>query len=541
MNIYKQQRNPLFIIFLSFLFVASHSILCAAGKTSSPNIILIIADDIGFSDIGCYGSEIKTPNLDSLAAGGLRFTQFYNMAKCNPTRSSLFTGLYLPRANAENAQTFVSFMNGAGYFTAISGKEHFDRWVPKRCYAVNSFQRSFTFWATTEYFIPPGGKFERPFFLDGRQLKAEELPHEQKPFYKTDAFTSLALKWMEKAHKKGQPFFMYLPYHSAHYPLQARPEDIARYRGKYRKGWDAVRRERFARQKALGIIDKDCRLSPPEDNINQYRGPFRKDIYKYRPWEGLTDEEKDALDLEMAVFAAMVDRLDQNIGRVIRKVDELGVRDNTLIMFFTDNGSCPYDSNKNFTVPPGGADSYRTLCAAWANVGDTPFRFYKQYGHEGGSRTHFIAHWPKVIKPGICRAPAHLVDLYPTFLDILGADYPKAVDDKPVPPLEGYSLMPLFKGQTRKQPPMIVSGFSERFRMARMGDWKIVKVNSGPWELYNLNKDPTELNNLAAAMPEKVKAMDKQYWDWRGKPKPKKVKKGNKAKGKTGQENKKAE
>ncbi len=504
---------------VALIFSAFHGTTAFAATTASaerPNIILIVGDDIGFSDIGCFGSEIKTPNLDKLAAGGLRFGSFYNMAKCNPSRSSLFTGLYLPRAHSDNARSFVSFFNEAGYVTAISGKEHFDRWVPKRCYATETFDRSLTFWATTEYFIPPDGTFEEPFILDGKKVQPTELDYEKKPFYKTDVFTDYALRWMEQAHNEDKPFFIYLPYHAAHYPLQARPEDIARYRGKYRRGWDEIRRERFERQKKLGIIDPSCRLSPPEDNINKYRGPFRKDIYTYREWDTLSDEEKDALDLEMAVFAAMVDRLDQNIGRMIAKLEELDERDNTLIMFFSDNGSCPYDSNRDFSVPPGGAASYRTLCAAWANVGDTPFRFYKQYGHEGGAHTHFIANWPKVIKRGICRAPAHLVDLYPTFLEILGKKYPHSVDGKQLPTLDGKSILPLFKGKSRTPPDLFISGYTNRFRMVRKGDWKIVKVNNEAWELYNLKTDPTELTNLAEKFPKRVKAISTQYNKWRG-------------------------
>ena len=486
----------------------------AEAKQSRPNIILIIGDDIGVSDIGCYGSEIRTPNLDKLASNGLRFTQFYNMAKCNPTRSSLMTGLYLPRNNAKNAQAFPQLMRRAGYYTAMSGKEHFDKWVPNRCRAENCFDDSFAYWAINHYFIPPNGKFAHPFILNGKEIAVKDIPVKKEPFYKTDIVTDYALGFLDKAVKQDKPFLLYLPYHPGHYPLQARKEDIAKYRGKYKRGWDVIRKERFEKQKKLGVIDKDCKLSPPEDNINKSRGPFRKDIYKYRPWDSISSEEQDELDLEMAVFAAMVDNMDQNIGRVLKKLEESGELDNTLIMFFSDNGSCPYDSNKDFSIPPGGADSYRSLCAAWANVGDTPFRYYKQYGHEGGSRTHFIAHWPKVIKPGIQKAPAHLVDIYPTLLEMAGTQYPKQVDNKKTPVLDGSSLMPLFKNQKRDQPEIIISGFGEKFRMVRCGDWKIVKVNKGDWQLYNIKNDPTELNDLSKAMPEKMRDIDDKYREY---------------------------
>ncbi len=484
-------------------------------KSNPPNILLIMADDIGYSDLGCYGAEIDTPHLDSLAENGLRFRQFYNMAKCNPTRSSLFTGHYWGN---DRSTSIPLALKSAGYTTLLSGKQHFDGWVPDRCYAEQSFDKSYHFWATTEYFVPPEGKFSRPFYLNGKQLEPADLPAEQKPFYKTDSFTDVALKWMDKAIAQDSPFFLALPFHVAHYPLQARPNDIAKYRGKYRKGWDVLRRERFERMKEMGLIDKDWELPAPTENVNPFRGHpggFPEERAKfplYRPWKSLTEQEKDDYDLEMAVFAAMIDRMDQNIGRVVNKLKESGQFDNTLIVFFTDNGSCPYDSNKDFTIPPGPAESYRCLRPAWANVGNTPFRYYKQYGHEGGCNTHFIAHWPDVIKtPKIIEQPAHVVDLFPTFLEVAGISYPAQVDGQPSLPLHGSSLMPIFKGQKRQDPPFFISGHTERFRMFRQGDWKIVKLNLQDWELYNMDIDPTEINDLAQTMPEKLQEMIDAY------------------------------
>jgi len=487
----------------------------APEAPTPPNIVLFMADDIGFSDIGSYGSEIETPNLDQLAYDGMRFTQFYNMAKCNPTRSSMLTGLY---RGDQRALSLGQMLRAAGYTTITSGKEHFDEWVPERCYAVNSFDRSLTFWATTEYFIPPDGEFERPFYLMGEEIDAFDIQVAEEPAYKTDFITDYALNWLDTLVQDDDPFFLYLPYHAAHYPLQARPEDIAKYRGKYRKGWDAVRQERFKRMKELGILPSDCKLSPSEGNINQFRGhpegfeAEREKFPLYRPWETLTAEEQDKLDLEMAVFAAMVDRMDQNIGRVIDWLKSHNKFEHTLILFLTDNGSCPYDSNKDFDIPPGGADSYRCLSAAWANVGNTPFRYYKQYGHEGGCNTHFIAHWPKVITPNqITDQSAHVVDIFPTFLEITGQTYPKTIDQQPTIPLHGHSLLPIFQGETRIEPPFIMSGFQERFRMYREQDWKIVRVNAGPWELYDLSKDMTELNNLAEEQPERLDELVNAY------------------------------
>ncbi len=509
------RRHFLKSISASSILLTLPTLSCSVKENKNPNILLIVGDDIGYSDIGCYGAEIETPNLDQLAQNGVRFTEFYNMSKCNPTRSSLFTGLY---KGDERALTFVDFLNQAGYTTLMSGKEHFDNWVPDRCYAKNSFDESLTFWATTEYFIPPGGEFERPFYRNGKQLKPEEIKRQREPFYKTDVFTDYALEWLDQALQKDNPFFLYLPYHSAHYPLQAREEDIAKYRGKYRKGWDVIRQQRFERQKELGVIEPDCELSPPTDNINKFRGhppgdeEHRAVIPKYRPWDNLTEQEKDELDLEMAVFAAMIDRMDQNIGRVLQRLKEVGELDNTLIIFFSDNGSCPYDSNRDFEHPPGGPASYRCLCAAWANVGNTPFKYFKQYGHEGGPHTHFIAHWPGVIKENtITDQPAHVIDIFPTILDIINAQYPEEINGAPTIPLHGSSLLPVFQGKKRPEPEFLLSGFTDRFRMYRRSDWKIVKVNAGEWELYNIEIDPTELNNLADEHPVKVKELETKY------------------------------
>jgi len=498
--------------------LALSPLACNNKSRKRPNIVMIIGDDMGYSDIGCYGSEVSTPNLDRLAQNGVRFGHFYNMAKCNPTRSSLFTGHYF---GDERSISFVQLLRDAGYSTLHSGKEHFDNWVPQHCYTKNVNDKSFTFWATTEYFIPPGGKFSRPFYMNGVELKTSELPPHKKPFYKTDVFTDLALKWLEEPLQNDQPFLLCLPYHVAHYPLQAHEQDIQKYRGTYRKGWDVVRRERFQRQKEIGLIDKDCRLSPPEDNINKYRGhpesfdDERAKFSKYRPWDSLTEKEKDDYDLEMAVFAAMIDRMDQNIGRVLDKLEQHGVMDNTLILFFSDNGSCPYDSNVDFNIPPGGAESYRCLRPAWANVGNTPFRFYKQYGHEGGCNTHLVAHWPDTIKPGqITGQPGHVVDLFPTFLEMAGVEYPESYNGKPTLPLHGHSLLPVFKGEQRPEPEFFLSGHTERFRMYRRGQWKLVRVNKQDWELYNILEDPTELNDLAQQRPDKVEELEKLYREY---------------------------
>jgi arylsulfatase len=515
-----RSRAPGFLITVGLLVAggsgaqAAERPWSAAGTDEPPNVVLIMADDLGFSDIGSYGSEIATPNLDRLADAGLRFTQFYNMAKCETTRTSLMTGLFAEKRHAENARSIPELLRVAGYHTVMVGKEHFGKWVPEHVFAKRTFDRSLVYWTINPYFAPPDGQWTNPFALDGQEIATEEMPVSSPPFYKTDVLTDYALRFLDDAQRSRKPFFLYLPYHVGHYPLQAREEDIALYRGRYREGWDRVRAERFSRMRKLGVIPPHARLSPPEDNINRFRGPYRGDIYHYRPWNRLEDDEKDALDLEMAVFAAMVHRLDLNVGRVLAKLEEMGERGRTLVLFLSDNGSCPYDSNRDFTIPPGGPASYRTLSAAWANVGNTPYRFYKQYGHEGGPHTHFLAHWPGVIRPGLCRSPAHVVDLLPTLLDLARAEYPASVEDAPTPLLDGRSLLPLFRGGSRPDPEILIAGFTERFRMVRIGDRKIVRVNAEPWELYDLAKDPTELENLARERPDELAGMVAAYRRW---------------------------
>ena len=260
---------------LAWLMLASPVGAQGAEGSRRPNVVLIMADDLGFSDFGSYGSEIETPHLDRLADGGLRFTQFYNMAKCETTRASLLTGLFAKKRHADNARSLSGLLRGAGYQTAIVGKEHFSRWVPDHVYARESFHRSLMYWTINPFFEPPDGQWKNPFELDGEVIATSDMPVSRRPFYKTDVLTDYALGFLEEAEETGKPFFLYLPYHVAHYPLQAREEDIARYRGRYRQGWDQIRAERFGRMRELGVVPPHARLSPPEDNVNAYRGPYR--------------------------------------------------------------------------------------------------------------------------------------------------------------------------------------------------------------------------------------------------------------------------
>lgn len=493
----------------SFIFVLTLLPSCLKDDVR-PNIVLIMGDDIGYSDLGCYGSEIKTPNLDKLAEDGMRFRNFYNMSKCETSRTTLLTGLYWGNDRAVN---LARVLKEAGYTTLHSGKEHFRSSVPESCLAKNNFDRSFTFWANNEYYIPAGGKFQRPYYLDGRELTEEELAEEFPNFYKTDVITDIALEFLEEAKNQDKPFLLYLPYNAAHYPLEAKPEYMEKYRGIYEAGWDKIRNERYVRQQITGIIDDRFKLSDPTDNINRFRGhPGGDDerralIPLYRPWDELLETEKEELILEMNAYAAIVDCMDNNIGRIINWLKDNNVFDNTLIMYLSDNGSCPYDSNRNFNLAPGLPGSYRTLSAAWANVGNTPFKYFKQFGHEGGSHTHFIVHWPDQIKPGqVTAQTGHIADIYPTLLEITGSSYPETA-----PGLNGNSLLPIFKGDEREEPEYFISGFQERFRMYREGDWKIVRSNNDRWELYNISNDPTEIANLADSLTEKVDELTGNY------------------------------
>lgn len=512
MRLYKI-RILIFVTLFSFLFIQNE--LVWASEKKKPNIIVILGDDIGFSDIGCYGSEIQTPNLDKLAENGLRFSHFYNMSKCEPSRSSLFTGTYRATTNAVN---MVGLFRNAGYYTIHSGKEHFLSGVPKALYAAFQNDQSLTYEGANEFFIPPSGKFEKPFILNGKEIQAGDIYHEIEPFYKDDAFTDNAIKWIDEASAQNKPFFLFVGFGAGHYPLQARPEDIQKYRGTYKKGWDKLRVERLEKIKKLGILPEYTKLSPPSSNINKTRKSppgdelIREKIPLYRAWDTLSDKEKDELDLEMAVFAAMVDRLDQNVGRLIQKLKTEKQLDNTVIIFLSDNGSCPYDSNRDFVYPPGDPRGYRTLSAAWANLGNTPFRYFKQYGHEGGVRTHCIVHYPPLVSKGIITdQPAHINDIMPSLLEIAGIEYPSEVAGNPVQPLDGYSFVPVLKREKRAVPPFLMSGWTDNFRMYIEGNWKIVKVNGEKWELYNLKNDPVELENLAGKNPDILEKLVTSY------------------------------
>jgi arylsulfatase A-like enzyme len=479
----------------------------AAPDRTRPNFILIMVDDMGYSDIGCYGGEVKTPNLDQLAKNGLRFTQFYNTAKCHTTRAELLTGNYaysIGDNNLEHGATFGEVLRPIGYRTLISGK-----WHQKPLPTTRGFDRYYGLADGCSNFFnpglkarpgegPPGRKGKtrvRRWAIEDKVIMGYTSP--DKKFYHTDAFTSYAIDRLDEYKGEDKPFVLYLPYTAPHYPLHAWPEDIAKYRGKYKIGWDEIRKQRFKRMNEMGIIGPNHKLTPRAS----------------KAWDDLSEEQKDAEDLKMAVYAAMIDRVDQNLGRLFAKVKELGQWDNTLIMFLTDNGACPEQPNTTPNIPPGPVESYRTVSVGWANASNTPYRKFKSTDYEGGIRTPFIAHWPGVIKPGMTNQVGHIIDVSATFRDITGAKYPKEIlGNKTKPPL-GKSLLPILKGKEREPHKEIYWHFS-RANAVRQGELKVVRAGKA-WELYDLKADPTETNNLAKERPEKTAELAKMWEDWR--------------------------
>lgn len=480
--------------------------LPAAAKR--PNIIVMMADDMGFSDIGCFGSEIATPNLDRLAAGGLRLTNFYNTARCCPTRASLLTGLYSHQAGIghmikdrgtpayqgylnDHCVTIAEAVRQGGYRAGMAGKWHVGEerphWPTDR-----GFERYFGLInGAANYFHPEAG---RHIALNDQDYKPGDN------FYMTDAFTDHAVAQIDEFGRGKDPYFLYLAFTAPHWPLHARPEDIAKYEGKYMEGWDELRKQRHARQFKLGIVDAKWPLTPRDSHSPA--------------WESV--ENKKALARKMAVYAAQIDRLDQSVGRVLAKVKELGQEENTLILFLADNGGCAEEINTGKPgVPPGGVDSYLSYGLPWANASNTPFRLYKHWVHEGGISSPFIAYWPAVIKQknAISRQPAHLVDLMATCLDVAGVAYPKTYKGKDVTPLEGKSLLPIFGGKQRKGHDAIYWEH-EGNRAVREGKWKLVSRFPDQWELYDLEADRTELKDQASAQPARVKRMAGLYDVW---------------------------
>lgn len=463
-----------------------------ATAADHPNIVVILADDLGFADLGSYGSEIETPHLDTLAEDGLRFTQFYNTAKCHSTRVSLLTGLYCDQAGSKSLDrgaTMAEVLSAAGYQTAMSGKWHLDKQPTDFGFERywGHLSGSTNFFTGNDSFRLNGEKWNVPETLNGRR------------FYTTHAITDYSLDFLEEMTGNEEPFFLYTAYNAPHYPLQAPEEAVKKYDGRYDGGWDALREARHRRQVESGLLPDKWALSPRPDHVPA--------------WDALDESEQQWEADRMEVFAAMVDEMDRGVGRIVDFLREKDMLDNTLILFMSDNGACPFERTRGRYLDPWDADSYWTYDASWANAGNTPFRLYKQNQHEGGIATPLIVHWPEGLKtaPGaITRQPGHLIDVMATALDVTGAAYPEQVGQRTIDPLQGKSLLPIFRGEEREPHDMLYFHFKTD-RALRMGPWKLVSAKLGRWELYNLEEDRTELNDLAAEMPERVEAM-KQRW-----------------------------
>lgn len=519
-------RRALLIILstaLAGLFILSSPGRADETPAKRPNIVLILADDLGWSDLGCYGSEISTPNIDRLAASGTRFTQFYNGARCCPTRAALLTGLYAHTAGVghmlqdwhppsythgllKNTATIAELLHAAGYHTYHVGKWHVggaDRGDRPNHPMNRGFDHA--------YGTGGGGGFFdlQPLYADREYVKPGE------GFYATDAFTDHAVEFLDghaREHhapdNNDAPFFLHLCYTAPHFPLHAKPEDIAKYRGHYREGWDRLRERRFARQKELGLLSPETKLSR--------RDPVCK------AWDELPAAEREEWDLRMAVYAAMIDCMDQGVGRVMEAVDRMGARDNTLVLFLSDNGSSAEALNSwpnparghKPGVETGAPGSHRCLEIGWASAANTPFRMHKMWDHEGGISTPLVACWPAGIaaRGTLTTEVGHIIDLMPTLLEVAGTSYPAQLGDRTLPPLAGQSLVKALTGG--RIGSRTLGWEHEGNRAIRMGDWKLVAEFRGPWELYNLAEDRSETNNRASTEPERVKDMAAAWQAW---------------------------
>ncbi len=506
----------------SFLASAALAAQAKGAAQAKPNIVVVLVDDMGFSDIGCYGSEIPTPNIDRLAANGVRFTQFYNTARCSPSRSALLTGLYPHQAGmghldndvragsrgyqgrlADESVTMAEALKPAGYFTAMTGKWHLGQQNGTPPWE-RGFERSLNSQAGGIYYPGQRGRENDKFYLNGRALPLDS-PELGKAWYSTDLWTSFGLRFIDEARQQKKPFFLYLAHNAPHFPLMAPQEDIQRFRGKYMAGWDKLREERYARQIKMGLIDPDWKLTerPPDSPA----------------WDSLSAAEKDRFDHIMAIYAAVISHMDRAIGTLVDGLKERGVLDNTLILFMSDNGGNA-ESGPNGRMEgehPGSPDSVVFIGMNWATLANTPFRRYKHFTHEGGVATPLIAHWPAAIPKSrngkYEPQPGHLVDVMPTVLEATGARYPSNLHGKTTIPPQGTSLVPAFSGKplSRKQPIFFMH---EGNRAVRDGKWKLVSKYMDPWELFDMDADRSELHNLATKEPEVVSRLASAYDTW---------------------------
>lgn len=524
--------------FLLLICIAAFAQTAPASEPKPrPNFFFILADDLGFSDLGCYGSEIATPNIDALAKNGLRFRQFYNGTRCCPSRASFMTGLYPHQAGVgdmtnqtaapgyrgfpqPNTRTIAEVLKSAGYHTSMVGKWHLSA-GPK---TPRPTDRGFD-----EFYGMIGGfnSFfqEDPFYT---RLPADRTKrtYAKDSFYSSDAFGDYSLDFLKEARQSKKPWFQYLAFNAPHFPLHAKPDDIAKYAETYNIGWDKIREQRHARQLELGLFDKSMPLSP--------RSPFDAKARIGRAgenpaWDSLDADRRADLARRMAIYAGMVTCMDRNIGRVIADLREHGDLDNTVIIFLSDNGACaewdPFGFDESSgpkntlfrgddLAKMGSAPTYHSYGSSWANASNTPFRMYKHFCHEGGIRTPLIVHWPAgfAARGEFRDQPGHLIDIMATCVALSGATYPKAIGDQAITPLEGTSLLPAFANKSL--PRELLAWEHEHNRAIRVGRWKLVSQKGKNWELYDLETDPVELHDLAATDSKRVEEMSKQWDAW---------------------------
>lgn len=488
-----------------------------------PNIIVIMVDDMGFSDIGAYGSEIPTPHLDALAAGGVKFSQFYNTGRCCPTRASLLTGLYSHQAGVgwmtadqgqpgyrgqltDNCVTIAEVLRESGYFTAMTGKWHvgFEHGVTP---GGRGFDRSLNLPAGGLHFSDQtGSKGGTRMYLNGQEV-ARDDPRFNPPWYGTDLWTREGIRFVDEALAEQKPFFWYLAHVAPHFPCMAPESTIARYRGKYLRGWDRLREERYARQIESGLIRAEWPLEPRPAEIPA--------------WDSLTESEQRRYDDMMAIYAAMIEEVDKNIGVLLAALRERKQLENTLILFLSDNGGNAEAgvSGKYEGDQPGNPHSNVFIGRCWAHLNNTPFRKYKHYNHEGGTATPLIVHWPAEVRASggaksWITTPAHLIDIMATCVDVAEADYPQVRNGKSVTPMQGQSLLPLLKGSGDfAARPLYWE--HEGNAAIRVGDLKLVRQGArGPWELFDMRADRTEQHNLAAEKPADVERLKSQWQQW---------------------------